>query len=103
MLTAHIAGAINLSEITRFEEVSLFREDIIVDAMDSRNICKHVDKQMFLWASENDEDKADECYNRVKAIERPWELIENRPNLATPEELMNKYAEMFPEELEKED
>jgi len=97
---------LDLSQITVFEDLSIIREQVILDEMDKQGRLKKYEMQMRLWLVEPDEEdlkRAFNCYNLINSVARPWEeLVEQKKLKYTGDDLMKLYPDMFPDEIKQE-
>jgi len=71
--------------------------------MNRKSACRSLNRQMYLWAMSGNEEKADEYYDKLLKLERPWEVSSNRNGMKySASDLMEIYANRFSDELNEE-
>ena len=95
-----------MTTIRKSDPLSLFKEDIVLDELDAQSRCEKYGRQYELALSEGEYDRAKKIHELLLFVERPWEYEEESavPNTIryTPEQLVEMYGEMFPDELKQE-
>ena len=102
-----MTGALDISQVSRYNDISIIREEIVIDAVDRKGLCKKYEKQLdilLIDPDEEDEKRALICFNAMNAMARPWEKpVKQKKSKYSAEDLLGMYPQMFPEEVKKEE
>lgn len=94
-----------MTTIRKSDPLSLFKEEIVLDELDAQSRCDKYRRQYDMALSREEYERAEKIQELLLFVERPWEYEEENavPNAIryTPEQLMEMYGEMFPDELKQ--
>ena len=100
-----MSGALDVSKVSRYDDNSILREFIVLEAADNQSRYRKFENQLRIWAADGEIENAMACMDIMNALDRPWEAVpeqNKRKTKYTAEDLVEMYQHKFPGALKKE-
>ena len=84
--------------------MSILKEMTILDRLDRHSKIRKYERLLELWLNRDDTEKIVACLDLIGLYERPWEVEEEERDFRTAgQQLMEQYANQYPETLKDEE